>query len=74
MRYVSISRHNSLFFGSNKGAERSAFMLSLAISCKLNNLNTFEYFDDILAKLVDIPRTASYETLRGLLPDKWQKE
>ena len=26
MRYVSISRHNSLFFGSNKGAERSAFI------------------------------------------------
>ncbi len=41
MRYISISRRNSLFCGSNAGAGRTATLYSLAISCRLNNVNTF---------------------------------
>ena len=38
-------RRNSLFFGSHKGAQRAAMFYSLACSCRLNNVNFFEYAD-----------------------------
>jgi len=47
-RYISLSRKNSLFAGSHSGAERTALIYSLACSCWLHNINTFEYFTDIL--------------------------
>ena len=73
MRYISTSRKNSMFCGSNKGAERMALIYSLAISCRLNNINTFTYFCDIINKLAELPPTASSEKLRDLLPDRWGK-
>ncbi len=44
MRYISLSRRNSLFCGSHAGAERTALIYSLACSCRLQGINTFEYF------------------------------
>ena len=32
-RYISLSRRNSLFFGSHTGAKRTAMFYSLACSC-----------------------------------------
>jgi hypothetical protein len=72
-RYISLNRRNSLFFGSHNGAERSALLFSLACSCRLHNINTFEYFNDILNRVVDMPPNAPYEILRELLPDRWKK-
>ena len=51
MRSISLSRKNSLFCGSHQGAKRTALLYSLAISCKLHRINTFEYFTDILSRL-----------------------
>ena len=48
MRYISLSRKNSLFCGSHAGAKRSALIYSLACSCRLHGINTFEYFTDVL--------------------------
>ena len=73
MRYISLSRKNSLFCGSNKGAERSALIYSLAISCRLNNVNTYDYFNDIIMLLAKMPPNTSNEKLREILPDKWAK-
>ena len=39
-RYISLSRRNSLFFGSHKGAERGALFYSLACSCRMQGINT----------------------------------
>jgi hypothetical protein len=47
-RYISISRRNSLFCGSHAGAKRMALIYSLACSCRLNNINTFQYFTNII--------------------------
>jgi hypothetical protein len=47
-RYISVSRRNSLFCGSHAGAKRMALIYSLACSCRLNNINTFHYFNDVL--------------------------
>lgn len=70
MRYISISRRNSLFCGSDAGAMRTATLYSLAISCRLNNVNTFSYFKDVIQRLAECPRMTN-EQLRNLLPDKW---
>ena len=41
-RYISLSRRNSLFFGSHAGARRAAMFYSLACSCRLQGVNFFE--------------------------------
>ena len=38
MRYISLSRKNSLFCGSHDGAKRTALLYSLACSCRLNGI------------------------------------
>ncbi|MFV0273339.1 MAG: transposase, partial [Macellibacteroides fermentans] len=73
MRSISLSRKNSLFCGSHAGAKRTALLYSLSISCKLHNINSFEYFTDILSRLAYISPTAPDQIYRDLLPDKWTK-
>ena len=72
-RYISLSRRNSLFCGSHQGAKRAALIYSLACSCRLNRINTFEYFKDLLNKFIMVNPNTNKKYLRGLLPDKWKK-
>lgn len=72
-RFISLSRKNSLFCGSHQGAKRTALIYSLACSCKLNGINTFEYFKDILNRFVAIKPNTDKREMRKLLPDKWKK-
>lgn len=72
-RYISLSRKNSLFCGTHQGAKRAALIYSLACSCRLNDINSFEYFKDILNKFVLVNPNTDKQFLRGLLPDKWKK-
>lgn len=72
-RYISLSRRNSLFSGSHAGAERMSVIYSLACSCRMNGINTFEYFTDVLNKLAYISPNAPDEVFRKLLPDRWSK-
>ena len=72
-RYVSLSRRNSLFFGSHTGAMRGCIFYSLACSCRLHKINFFEYLTDILNRADILQRTASPEAYRNILPDRWIK-
>ena len=72
-RYVSLSRRNSLFFGSHKGAERGAMFYSLICSCRLNGVNFFEYISDVINKAAALPPNTPLEKYRMLLPDKWKE-
>lgn len=72
-RYISLSRKNSLFFGSHAGAERGCIFYSLACSCRLHGINFFEYLSDILNRTDILQRTASPEDYRNILPDRWKK-
>lgn len=74
MRYISLSRKNSLFCGSHAGAKRSALIYSLACSCRLHGINTFEYFTDVLNRMASIKPNASNEVYRELLPNYWKKQ
>ena len=72
-RYISLSRHNSLFFGSHEGAKRGCVFYSLACSCRCNGINFFDYLSDVLNKAADLPRLTP-KACRNLLPDRWTKE
>ncbi len=69
MRPIALGRKNWLFAGSHEGAMRAAIFFSLINSCRMNNVNTWDYFTDVLPRLV----AARAEDLPSLLPHKWQK-
>lgn len=73
-RYISLSRRNSLFFGSHAGARRSAMFYSLACSCRLQGVNFFEYISDVINKAAALPPRTPLSKYRDLLPDKWKQK
>jgi len=73
LRYISLSRRNSLFCGSHAGAERTTMIFSLACSCRLHGINTFEYFNDILNKLAYVSPNAPDQVFEDPLPHHWTK-
>ena len=73
-RYISLSRRNSMFFGSHEGASRAAILYSIAISCRLNGINLFEYICDVIEKTVEWQPNTPLEKYRNLLPDRWKKQ
>lgn len=50
-RYISISRWESLFFGSHAETERGCIFYSLACSYRPHKINFYEYMSDILNRL-----------------------
>ena len=73
-RYISLSRRNSLFFGSHTGARRAAMFYSLACSCRLQGVNFFKYISDIINKAAAIPPRTPLSKHRDLLPDRWKQK
>ncbi len=68
IRPVALGRKNWLFAGSHEGAKRMAIIYSLVATCKLNGVNPYEYFLDIL------PKAASYsnKNIADLSPINWK--
>ncbi len=48
IRPVALGRKNWLFAGSPEAAQRMAIFYSLVATCKINGINPYEYFYDIL--------------------------
>jgi len=67
IRPVAIGRKNYLFAGSHNGARRAAMLYSFLGTCKINNINPFEWLQDILRR---IP-SHSVNKLEQLLPNNW---
>ncbi|MFR9594197.1 MAG: transposase domain-containing protein [Rikenellaceae bacterium] len=44
----------------------------MAISCRLNGVNSFAYFCDVINRLAELSPSTPQEKLRELLPDKWK--
>lgn len=72
-RYVSVSRRNSLFFGSHNGAKRGAILYTIALTCRLQKVNMFEYLTDVINKTATWQSNTPIERYRDLLPDRWKK-
>jgi transposase len=68
MRPVAIGRKNWLFTGSEQGGRAAALYLGLIESCKACGVNPWEYFDDMLRRIMSHP----VNRLRELLPDQWK--
>lgn len=69
LRMVAVGRKNWMFAGSEAGAERAAIIYSLVASCKLNGLDPFTYFRDVLEKVTTWPASK----IDDLLPSNWKK-
>jgi len=68
MRPVALGRKNWLFVGSERGGRAAALFMSLIQSCKNCDINPWEYFDDMLRRIMSHP----VSRLRELLPDQWK--
>ena len=58
-----------MFAGSKAGAARAAIIYSLVASCKLNEIDPFRYFRDVLARVSTHPA----DKIDELLPNEWKK-
>jgi len=69
LRMVVIGRKNYMFAGSEAGAWRAAIIYSLVASCKLNDIDPFRYFRDVLTRVSTHPA----DKIDELLPGEWKK-
>jgi transposase len=68
IRPLALGRKNWLFAGSERGARAAALFLGLVQSCKACQVNPWEYFNEVLRRIMSHP----VKSLRELLPDRWQ--
>ena len=67
---VVLGRKNHLFFGSEEGGQRAAAIYSLINTCKLNQINPYEYLQDVLLKFQS---GFSIDRCAELTPMNWVK-
>jgi transposase len=67
LRGFALGRKSWLFAGSDRGADRAAFMATLIMTAKLNDIDPQAWLADILARIADTPITR----LEQLLPWNW---
>lgn len=68
LRGVALGRKSWLFAGSERGGDRAAFMYSLIVTAKMNNLDPQAWLADVLARLPN----ATVSRVPDLLPWNWQ--
>lgn len=69
IRPIALGRKNYLFAGSHEAARRAAKMYSLLLTCKLHNVNPYEWLKATLEKLQDTKIT----NIESLLPENFGK-
>ena len=70
LRGIALGRKSWLFAGSERGGERAAFMYTLIISCKMNNIDPQAWMADVLARMPNI----TVSRLPELLPWNWKAQ
>ena len=66
LRPCAIGRKNWLFFGSDRGGETAAILMSILASAKRHGIEPFAYVRQLLIAL-----SSADVDLRSLLPDVW---
>jgi hypothetical protein len=69
VRPLAIGFKNWLFVGNEDGGEAAAIIFSLVQTCRGLKINSREYLDDIMRRLMSHPINKLFE----LLPDQWFK-
>ncbi|SMH26386.1 IS66 family transposase [Mesorhizobium australicum] len=67
LRGIALGRKAWLFAGSQRGGERAAFMYSLIVTAKMNNIDPQAWLADVLARMPSFPVSRVPE----LLPWNW---
>lgn len=67
LRRFALGRKSWLFAGSECGADRAAFMATLVMTAKLNDIDPQAWLADVLARIADTP----VSRLEQLLPWDW---
>jgi hypothetical protein len=68
-REIALGRKSWLFAGSDRGGERTAIMLTLIQTAKLNDLDPQAWLADVLARIAD----HKIADLAALLPWNWRR-
>ena len=68
IRPWAIGRNNWTFFGSAKGGQTAAVLMSFVASCKLQGIDPYEWYCDVLTRIADHPQSR----LAELLPNRWK--
>ena len=69
LRGIALGRKAWLFAGSSRGGDRAAFMYSLIVTAKMNDVDPQAWLADVLARLPDM----TLSRLPELLPWNWQR-
>ena len=70
VRPMALGRKNYLFCGSEEGAKRAAMMYTFFTSCKVNDVNPWEWLRYVLQNLEHYPQKRIHE----LFPCNWKPE
>ena len=54
LRGIALGRKSWLFAGLERGGDRAAFMYTLIVSCKMNDIDPQAWMADVLARLPDM--------------------
>jgi transposase len=68
VRPLALGRKNFLFCGSHASAKRTALLYSLLMTCKLNNVNPYDWLKDVLIRIAEHP----ISRVAQLLPHNWK--
>ena len=68
LRGVALGRKSWLFAGSERGGDRAAFMYTLIVTAKINDIDPQAWLADVLKQLPDMPVSRVHE----LLPWNWK--
>ena len=69
LRGVALGRKSWLFAGSERGGDRAAFIYSLIVTAKLNDIDPQAWLADVLARMPNLP----VSRLPELLPWNWRQ-
>jgi transposase len=69
LRGIALGRKAWLFAGSPRGGDRAAFMYSLIVTAKMNDVDPQTWLADVLARLPNLP----ISRLPELLPWNWRQ-
>jgi transposase len=70
IRPVAIGRKNYLFAGSHDAAQRAAMVYSLFATCRLHNINPYDWLKDVLERM----HLYSTGNIDSLLPQNSKKQ
>jgi len=68
IRPIAVGRRNWLFMGSESGGKAAAVYMTLLATCKRAKVNPFDYFQDVLGRIMH----HTNQNLEELLPGNWK--